>query len=392
MNEKIFCHKVDLKKELEKVNDWDIKKEDKKLIPTFINAYQLGKITGRIGSNPEGSLSRYIYFLKILLENLKSDNLKDVENFSDSILKDNIRSYNKKTKSYDGKPYALKSKKEILNIAERYLSFKNPDKKANYTSLLKIHLMIKKNDFETISEDNILKLIENIPDMSHNPKFKISKRYLLAVLGSGGLRAEEFHNIRLSDWTMPTGKEMFPKLRIRNQFSKTKGRTISLYDKWVLQPIKDFINFRIAEGIKPEDVLFETTYYGNRNWLQDYSKKILGKSVNYHLFRHSSATRLSSKLNRQQLCIYFGWSFSSSMADLYIERSGVNMEDVEDKFEKVQFEKQQEEIEDLKDLVLQMKSAIEGKTPIPLYPGGEKQLVRFVKTKDLKKFELKENT
>ena len=339
--DKVNCHSQDLDSKLKEIDSWNISKEDKKGIKDFFRDYELGKITGRRGSNPQGSLLRFLYFLKVALENLEGSSEKQVEDFLEKLLKDKFKTYNSKTKEYSGNSYALKSKKEILKTLERYLSWKNPSKKAVYKSVLDIKFSIKKNDFETLKEDDLKKLVEG----TDNP----DKKFFLAVIGSGGLRAEEFHNLRYSDFELPKGKDMFVKVRIKNQFSKTKGRTISLYDKFVLPIVSKYLSLKTEQGIKPEEVLFKTTYYGNRNWLQDYSKKILGKNVNYHLFRHTSATRLSSKLNRQQLCIYFGWSFSSPMADLYIERAGVNMEDVESKFEKIEFEKQQEELNLLKE-------------------------------------------
>lgn len=49
-------------------------------------------------------------------------------------------------------------------------------------------------------------------------------------------------------------------------------------------------------------------------------------------FRHSSATYYASKLNRQQLCIRYGWAISSRMPDTYFTRSGVDMEELDKKF------------------------------------------------------------
>jgi hypothetical protein len=58
----------------------------------------------------------------------------------------------------------------------------------------------------------------------------------------------------------------------------------------------------------------------------------LGRSIHFHLFRHSSATYYADKLNRQQLCIRYGWTFSSRMPDIYIARAGVDMQDLDERF------------------------------------------------------------
>jgi hypothetical protein len=54
--------------------------------------------------------------------------------------------------------------------------------------------------------------------------------------------------------------------------------------------------------------------------------------LHYHLFRHSSATYYADRLNRQQLCIRYGWAFSSDMPDVYIARTGVDSVELEQKF------------------------------------------------------------
>ena len=59
-------------------------------------------------------------------------------------------------------------------------------------------------------------------------------------------------------------------------------------------------------------------------------KKVLGKSIHFHLFRHSSATYYASRLNRQQLCIRYGWSFSSEMCDVYVSRAGMDNKEIDE--------------------------------------------------------------
>ena len=54
--------------------------------------------------------------------------------------------------------------------------------------------------------------------------------------------------------------------------------------------------------------------------------------LGYHLFRHSSATYYADKMNRQQLCIRYGWAFSSDMPDIYISRAGVESVELDQKF------------------------------------------------------------
>jgi len=44
-------------------------------------------------------------------------------------------------------------------------------------------------------------------------------------------------------------------------------------------------------------------------------------------------------LNRQQLCIRYGWAFSSGMPDVYIARAGVDTQELDVKFASTEIEK-----------------------------------------------------
>lgn len=51
------------------------------------------------------------------------------------------------------------------------------------------------------------------------------------------------------------------------------------------------------------------------------------KRVTPHLFRHSRATELASKLNEYNMCMFFGWEIGSDMPRTYIHLSGKDVED-----------------------------------------------------------------
>jgi hypothetical protein len=170
------------------------------------------------------------------------------------------------------------------------------------------------------------------------------QRFLIAVLFDSGARAEEFHNIRFEDIQLPTGSETFVKLTLKEEYSKTKGRVISLYWRYSLDAVREFLNERIRQGIKPSDQVFLRSYSGGRQYLQRLGKDILNRNVHYHLFRHSSATHYADKLNRQQLCYRYGWRFSSPMPDRYINRKGIQHMELDKKFESTK-------VEDLKGLL-----------------------------------------
>jgi len=336
--EKVLCHKNNFEKRLTEVSEWNVNTKTAQEVQAFFKDYSLGKITGKRGINPERNLERVLYFLKIGLENITGFSAKDCENFLDRLLKNEIRAYNKKTKQYSGDSYAAKSKKAILKTLSRFLSWKleSPEEACK---ILDIEIQTKKHEIETLNDTEVEKLLTT--------KIPIEKQYLLRVLNASGLRAEEFHNIRDSDITLPQENQTYVKIRVRNDFTKTIGRTITLYDKECTPLVREFLRLRREEGMRPEDPVYDLGYNGSRKWMNRLGKKVLGRRIYYHLWRHTAATRLASKLNRQQLCIYFGWKFNSPMPDIYIERSGVNMQDVEETFVKTDMEAMQHKFDSM---------------------------------------------
>jgi hypothetical protein len=73
----------------------------------------------------------------------------------------------------------------------------------------------------------------------------------------------------------------------------------------------------------PESQVLPKTYNAIRLFISRFGRKVIGKRIHAHLLRKSSATYYADKLNRQQLCIRYGWDFSSKMPDIYIKRAGV---------------------------------------------------------------------
>ncbi len=331
-SDKIFTHKIDPEHSLSLVNNWKISDSKKKKVLSFMRDYSIGKITGRIGSNSPASTERNLTSLKYGLENLQKDTETEVEKFLDGLIHNELKTKNKKN-------FSVRSKKSIINLLSKFLIW---DGKESIAKVLDIRIAEKEKDPQSLSEDEIEILFKAVD----NPKYQ----YFLSVLYSTGARAEEFHNIRFSDIELPNreNNNEFVKITLRKEYSKTKGRTISLYWKYTLPAVRRYLNQRIKEGIKPNDPVFSLKYSSMRDWLKRHSLKTLEKPVNYHLFRHSLATHLATKMNRQQLCIYFGWAFSSPMPDVYISRSGVELQEIDERFNKTKNEELENEIEELK--------------------------------------------
>lgn len=327
--DKVFTHKVDSEHSLSLVNNWKISNLNKQKVKNFIKDYSIGKITGKIGNNSPASIERNLSSLKVGLENLKEYTQKDINKFLDDLIHDKLKTKRKKN-------FSIKSKKSIINILYKFLRW---DKKEDIAKVLDIEIKEKPKDPPSLTEEEIEKLYNAV----ENPKYQ----YFISVLYSTGARAEEFHNIRFSDISMPDKEkgEEYVKITLRKEYSKTKGRTISLYWKYALPSIKRYLNQRIKEGIKPNEPVFPLKYTSMKDWLNRLSQKVLQKNVNYHLFRHSRATHLATKMNRQQLCIYFGWAFSSSMPDIYIDRSGIELQEIDNRFNKTKNEELEQRIQ-----------------------------------------------
>jgi hypothetical protein len=159
-----------------------------------------------------------------------------------------------------------------------------------------------------------------------------AQKFLIAVLFDSGARAEEFHNIRFEDIHMPEGQDNFVRIALKQEYSKTQGRTVALYWKPSTEAVTRFLSERIAAGIKPSEPVFQGSYDATKKFLQRLGLRVLKRHVHYHLFRHSSATYYASRLNRQELCLRYGWKFSSNMPDVYISRSGMDSRALDQKF------------------------------------------------------------
>ena len=122
------------------------------------------------------------------------------------------------------------------------------------------------------------------------------------------------------------------RIALKEEYSKTKGRTIALYWRHSLEAVREYLEERMASGPRPDDPVFAGRYDGMRMFLLRLGKRVLRRRVHPHLLRHSSATDYATRLNRQELCYRYGWRFSSNMPDIYISRSGMETHQLDAKF------------------------------------------------------------
>ena len=323
MNIKIEVHKNNLvEKKLSLLDKWRVPESTKKEVREFIEKAKIGQVNkGRKLS--EATISKYLTLLKKSLEIINKPTSK--------ITKEDLEKYDKKISKEDLKSVA-DYKIDLQIFLKWKLGKEKTDKIAGWLDTRK-----KNKTPDYLTEQEAEKLFKNCK----NP----SERYLIAILFDSGARAEEFLNIRYEDLQLPDKSQSFVKLTLKEEYSKTKGRVISLYWKHSLEVIKDFLKERIAEDIKPNEQIFNKSYDAMRMFLFRLGKKVLKKEIYPHLFRHSSATFYASKMNRQELCYRYGWTFSSDMPDVYISRAGMENKELDEKFKSTELEDLQKNFE-----------------------------------------------
>jgi len=322
MNTKISIHKDKVDRKLKLIPEWKVPQSTKKEIITFIDKAKLGQVSQGIKLT-ERTLSKYLSLLKKCLEIINKQ--------TSVIIKEDIERFDKKITSEK-----LSSVVDYRRALKVFLNWKlGEEKSKKLAGWLDTRDKVKTPDY--LKESEIEKLFK---DCRNN-----SERFLIAVLFDSGARAEEFLNIRYEDIHLPNKNENFVKIMLKEEYSKTKGRNISLYWTYSLNAVRDYLKERESEGIKSSEAVSTMTYDGMRAILRRLGKRVLKKSVYPHLFRHSSATFYATKLNRQELCYRYGWAFSSTMPDVYISRAGMESKQLDEKFKATELEELQKKFE-----------------------------------------------
>lgn len=281
---------------------------ERKYIDTFIMAYKSVK--------------------KPLLQLTKDDLTK---------LKHDLRSGKIKTRCK--KPYAISSQKNMEMTLICFLEFVKPKKYSGFRKWFIVK--IPKKDVDYLREEEVEKLYKSAKSNG--------ERFLMAVLFDTGARASEFLNIRAEDITEPTSSFPYYKINFKEEYSKTKGRNIGLYWKHSTEAVRDFLKER--GELKEKEPVYNKTYNSIRIFLTRLGQRVLSKRIYFHLFRKASASYYAIKLkSRQQLCYRYGWTFSSSVPDVYITRQ-LGEEEVKSEMVNIDLQKVQKENSELKTIV-----------------------------------------
>ncbi len=319
--------------------DKDISETNKKLIINFLKDAAIGK-TARKGArrrqvNVRARLKN-LYLLKSVARFMKKDferiSVKDMEKMVESLNND-------KFLSLFLKKYSEQSKSNIKGTFIQFLRWMHKDGRKARELTDWIDTSYKRKEKPFLRETDV----ESIVRKANTLRQKI----LFAFLFDCGCRIEEFLNIRVSDVTRVVSDPPYYKVLIREEFSKTKGRNVSLFWRYSTDLVEQWLEE--LEDKSAYAQFFPSTYDGARVLLSKLGNRILKRHITPHMMRHSSATYYASRLNRQQLCIRYGWAFSSDMPDVYIQRSGVDDERYAEEVKKERFEELSNEIIKLKE-------------------------------------------
>ena len=316
---RLEIHKRSLEPRLKQLRAWKIPQEERQAVARFTEELRIGKVNRGHPVSVNRCL-KYLDILKVALGFFKRSSRRltvaEVERFEKALSSGTL-------KTVRGQPYAPASRSDIRKLLRIYLRWRlGRDKAEPLVGWLDTRDVFKTPEFLREGE------IERLYRACRSSR----DRFLIAALFDTGARATEFHNIRAEDIELPHGSHNHVRVALKQEYSKTKGRTISLYWKHSLEAVREYINERLAQGMRSDEPVFKDSYAAGRLLLARLGRRALGRHLHYHLFRHSSATYYADKLNRQQLCIRYGWTFSSNMPDIYIARSGVDMEELDKKF------------------------------------------------------------
>jgi integrase len=316
MEDRIDVHnrEREYKREMDKLEaDENMNAKDKELILRFVWDCKMGKTqSGRYKKKiGKARILKYIQNLRILSgwigkrfeEVTQEDMEKLVCGIEENVYKNREKEYSDETKADYKKTlrkfYKWLGKPELIEF---------------------ISLVVKPKDVPAIKREEA----ETMINSTHDTAIKAA----IIVLFDGGLRVEEFLNLRIKDLTKEKYGNDSNCYWIDVRYSKTFARKLPLplstkyLQKWLEEH---------REKENPDAQVFPFTYPAFRKRLKTLAEKALKKNVNPHMLRHSSATYWAPKMNRYQFCAKYGWSFGSDMPDRYIKRKGIIFDEIAEK-------------------------------------------------------------
>lgn len=287
---------------------------NRRLILRFLDDSAIGKTArrrARVKSVGIRARLKNLYLLKTVAiyfgpKHLKQLTVKDVERLVHALDRNTLKDANDTN-------YAEQTKanmKSTLIIFLRWMLGENSKRFHDMTYW--IDTRFKAKDIPALEEQDVLRILAKCTTLK--------QRVLVSCLFDGGFRIEEFLNIRSSDVRLVEGTAPYFRLRVRHEFSKTKGRTVSMLWRSNHEIISAWMESKEGQ-VDPEAPFFPGTYDGVRQILKKLGDRT-GMKLHAHLFRHGSATYYANKsYNEFQLNKRYGWSQGSDMGRRYVDES-----------------------------------------------------------------------
>jgi integrase len=337
--EKIDIHNSDetytkclgvMRKQLPKVNA--------NLIEEYLEASAIGKTQKQKKQAGLRVRIRNLYLLKTIALYLKKPLDKITEKEMEKFIKDLNEN---KLHKQNGEAYSEQVKANLKIVYVSFLRWALKENAEFHKLTSWISTAFKKKEVMELSEDEVKEMLKKCV----TPWQKV----LIAVMFDSGARIEEFLNIRVEDLTEVKSDVPYFKVQIRNEFSKTDGRVVSLLWRETTPILRGWLE-ECPNKDKMQAQLFPSTYDGVRKTLTKIGKRALKKNVNPHLFRHSSATYYAGRgVDYFQLCKRYGWRVGSDVPNNYIHKSGIKDKEVVEKFKRETIEDLEKEIDRFKE-------------------------------------------
>lgn len=292
-------------------------KENERIAQELIRHLQLGRPILNRNRKPIGDKTAYKY--KIWLAKLDEWFNKafthltqeDIDTFRMRLKEDGIKPGTSLRKTYQSSV-----KRDIENkILKTLLNYLGKHELALFTNGYNEHKEIpalNRQEVETIVKRSTLR-----------------DKVIFQLLFDGGFRASEFLNIKFRDINEESLRsDGYYKIRITK--SKTKPRTVGITMPLTTEVLTEWLKSH-QDKIGTSAPLVDISYKYLNDVINRSASKILGKKVTPHVLRHTSATHYCHILNQYQMCKRYGWAMSSDMPQVYIDREGVNDEEINKK-------------------------------------------------------------
>lgn len=286
---------------------------NEKICRELIQHLKLGKPLGNRKRKPIGEKTARKYakwgrdFSAWFAKPLNQLTASDVDAFRLALKDDKVR-------ADDGKPYECKRDIEVKGL-KTLLQFVGKPELALFSTDY-----TEQKEIPALSREEIESMVV---------RAKLRDKAILQLLFDSGARADEFLSLRFCDVYDDSLKSGgYYKLRIIK--SKTLPRTVGLTLPLSTEILKEWLKAN-KEKNGTTASLIDLSYRHFNLIVSRFGAEVLKKKITPHTLRHSSATYYCHYLSRYQLCKRYGWSMSSAMPALYIDREGVEDDSINQK-------------------------------------------------------------